>query len=83
MDVKINIEHLEEYIKNGNLKIDSIKFQKMLFIYNALDDGWSIKKKESSYVFSKNHEGKKEVLEETYLLKFMKNNFDLKNILSY
>jgi hypothetical protein len=83
MDVKINVEHLEEYIKNGNLKVDNITFQKMLLIFNALDDGWSIKKRDSSYVFSKNHEGKKEVLEETYLLKFMKNNFDLKKILSY
>ena len=82
MDVKINVEYLEEYIKNGDLKIDNIIFQKMLFIYNALDDGWSIKKKDSSYVFSKNHEGKKEILEETYLLKFMKNYFDLKKILS-
>ena len=45
MDVKINIEHLEEYIENGNLKVDSITFQKMLLVYNALNDGWSIKKK--------------------------------------
>ena len=82
MDVKINVEHLEEYIKNGDLKIDNITFQKMLLIYNALDDGWCIKKKDSSYIFSKNHEGKKEVLEETYLLKFIKSNLDLKKILS-
>jgi hypothetical protein len=82
MDVKINIEHLEEYIENGNLKVDSITFQKMLLVYNALNDGWSIKKKDSSYIFSKNHEGKKEVLEESYLLKFMKINFDMKKIIS-
>ncbi len=82
MDVKINVEHLEEYIENGNVKIDSITFQKMLLLYNALNDGWSIKKKENAYVFSKNHEGKKEVLEETYLLKFMKHNFDIKKIIS-
>jgi len=82
MDVKINIEHLEEYIENGNLKVDNITFQKMLLVYNALNDGWSIKKKDSSYIFSKNHEGKKEVLEESYLLKFMKINFDMKKIIS-
>ena len=32
MDVKINVEYLEEYIKNVDLKIDNIIFQKMLFI---------------------------------------------------
>jgi hypothetical protein len=82
MDVKINIEHLEEDIQNGNIKVNNVTFKKMLFLYNALEDGWSIKKKEDTYVFSKNHEGKKEVLEESYLLKFMKNNFDIKKIIS-
>jgi len=82
MDVKINIEHLEEDIQNGNIKVNNVTFKKMLFLYNALEDGWSIKKKDDTYVFSKNHEGKKEVLEESYLLKFMKNNFDIKKIIS-
>ena len=82
MDVKINIEHLEEGIQNGNVKVNNTTIKKMLFIYNALEDGWSIKKKDSTYVFSKKHEGKKEVLEESYLLKFMKHNFDIKKIIS-
>ena len=34
----------------------------MVFLYNALDNGWSIKKKQNSYIFTKNHEGKKEIL---------------------
>jgi hypothetical protein len=82
MDVKINIEHLEEDIQNGNIKVNNVTFKKMLFLYNALEDGWSIKKKDDTYVFSKNPAGKKEVLEESYLLKFMKNNFDIKKIIS-
>jgi hypothetical protein len=82
MDINVNLEHLEKCIDNKNFKIDTVVFQKMLLIYNALEDGWSIKKKDNSYVFSKNHEGKKEILEESYLLKFMKTNFDIKKILS-
>jgi hypothetical protein len=82
MDINVNLEHLEKCIDNKNFKIDTVIFQKMLLIYNALEDGWSIKKINNSYVFSKNHEGKKEILEESYLLKFMKTNFDIKKLIS-
>ena len=74
MDIKINIDN---YLENNNIKIDNIKFQKMLFLFNVIEDGWTIKKKNNSYIFSKNHEGKKEVLEDNYLDKFMKTNFDM------
>jgi len=65
-----------------SLEIDKVKFQKMVFLYNALDNGWSIKKKQNSYIFKKNHEGKKEVLNETYLSIFMKDNADINKLLS-
>ena len=42
MDLTINIE---EYLENNKIKINTITFQKMNLLYNALDDGWSIKKK--------------------------------------
>ena len=67
----VNID-IDNYLEN-HLTIDRIKFQKMIFLYNALEDGWSIKKRNDAYVFTKNHEGKKEVLHESYLLNFMKN----------
>ena len=76
MDIKINLEN------EKSLEIDKIKFQKMVFLYNALDNGWSIKKKQNSYIFKKNHEGKKEVLNETYLSIFMKDNADINKLLS-
>jgi len=76
MELKINVGDEE------NIKIDPIRFQKMLFVYNALEEGWTIKKKKDSFVFSKNHEGKKEVFLESYLVRFMKTNFDLNKILS-
>ena len=81
MDFKINIDSLKD-LEENNFKVDSIKFQKMLLLFNSIEQGWSVKKRSDSYVFSKNHEGKKEVLEDTYLLKFMKTNLDLNKIIS-
>ena len=49
----------------------------MSFLYNALENGWKVKKKGKSYVFTKNHEGKKEVLLDSYLKRFMMRNFDI------
>ena len=37
MDIEIKLE------KDQSLEIDKIKFQKMVFLFNALDNGWSIK----------------------------------------
>ena len=74
MDIILNIN-------NENIKIDKLKFQKMIFLFNALDNGWTITKREENYIFSKNHEGKKEVFLENYLNIFMKENFDINKIL--
>lgn len=79
MDIKINLESLTDL---ENVKIDAIEFQKMLFLFNAIEQGWSVKKRGESFIFSKNHEGKKEVLEESYLKKFMKSNLDLSKIIT-
>jgi hypothetical protein len=80
IELRVNIEN--ETGQNYDIKIDNIKFQKMLFLFNAINDGWSIKKRNNSYIFTKNHEGKKEVLLDSYLLSFMKGNFDINKILS-
>ena len=63
-------------------EINHIKLQKMAFIYNALEDGWTIKKKNDCYIFKKNHEGKKEVYLDDYLRRFMNDNFSLEKIFS-
>ena len=73
---------LEIKVDNKQLEIDNIKFQKMVFLYNALDNGWSIKKRKDSYIFTKNHEQKKEVFAEEYLSSFMKENLNINNLLS-
>lgn len=54
--------------------LDRLKYQKMMFIMNALDFGWAIRKSEDSYIFTKKHEGKKEVFHENYLETFIKTN---------
>jgi len=54
----------------------------MAFIFNALENGWSIKKKDKLYIFTKKHEGKKEVYLDTYLKRFMVENFDINKFLS-
>jgi len=74
MDIEVKIE-------DKQVEIDKIKFQKMVFLFNALDNGWSIKKRKDSYIFTKNHEGKKEVFDEEYLSIFMKENTNINTIL--
>jgi len=54
----------------------------MILLFNSIEQGWSVKKRNSSYVFTKNHENKKEVLEDAYLLKFMKSSLDFNKIIS-
>ena len=86
MDIKINIEttnnHPPSNPPNYDIKMNNIKFQKMVFLFNAINDGWTIKKSNDSYIFNKKHEGKKEIFREDYLLSFMKDNFDTKKLLS-
>lgn len=61
---------------------DHMKFQKMLLLFNAINDGWTIKKQNDAYIFTKNHEGKKEIFRESFLHTFMKDNFDINKLLN-
>ena len=62
----------------GNLEVDFMKLQKMAFIYNALEKGWTVKKIDNQYIFYKKHEGKKEVYLDTYLQNFIESNLGFK-----
>jgi hypothetical protein len=56
-------------------KIDK-KLQIMNFIYNALENGWEVKKRDAvSYVFRKKHNGEQKVFMENYLENFVCTNF--------
>ena len=64
----------------NTLEIDYIKLQKMAFVYNALQSGWTVNKKDNTYVFTKKHEGKKEIYLDTYLKSFVEKNMDINKI---
>ena len=57
------------------------EFQKMVFIINAIEKGWSVKKTDDSYIFTKKHEGKKEIFQNDYLEKFVETNLDVTKLL--
>lgn len=65
----INILLMDE---NTNPK----KLQIMNFIYNALENGWEIKKRDvNSYIFRKKHHNDKTVFMDNYLERFVFTNF--------
>ena len=42
-------------IDPSELKISEKEFHKIIFIYNALQDGWTIKKRGEKYIFTKHN----------------------------
>jgi len=58
-----------------NIKIEKNTMHKMVFIMNALDQGWSIKKSNDSYIFTKKHENRREIFQDHYLEDFLLSNF--------
>ena len=72
MDIHIKIPE--------KIDVDNFTLQKMTFIYNALENGWDIKKSNEKYIFSKNHNQKKEVYLDSYLRKFLEANISINNI---
>ena len=62
------------------LEIDCITLQKMAFVYNAVQSGWKVSKNDSSYVFTKKHENKKEIYLDTFLKSFVEENMDINKI---
>jgi hypothetical protein len=63
----------------NEIELDNYTLQKMIFINNALEYGWSIKKVDEKYIFSKRHENKREVYLDSYLETFLKTNISLQN----
>lgn len=67
---------MDIYINQDDSSFNHITMQKMVFLFNALEDGWNIKKYKDSYIFTKKHEGKKEIFNEDFLKRFIERNFD-------
>lgn len=61
-------------------EIDYITLQKMTFLYNAIETGWKVKREDNSYVFTKKHNGKKEIYNDSFLKTFIQANMNVKNI---
>lgn len=53
------------------IEMDKIKFKKMLFIQNAIENGWTVKKSGMSYIFKKKHEHKREIFQNDYIERFL------------
>uniref|UniRef100_A0A6C0LKV5 Uncharacterized protein n=1 Tax=viral metagenome TaxID=1070528 RepID=A0A6C0LKV5_9ZZZZ len=61
--------------KNASEKFMKCKKE---FLYNAIEDGWTVKKMSNYYIFRKKHEGKKEVFQESYLSHFIEKHLHIK-----
>lgn len=46
----------------------------MNFVMNAVESGWTVKKIDEQYIFTKKHEGKREVFKADYLETFLRGN---------
>ena len=76
---------MDIYLDNSNYDFDKIKLSKMSFIYNAINDGWTVEKQlnnnDEKYIFKKKHENKKEIFSNNFLEKFINKNLNNKNTL--
>jgi hypothetical protein len=61
--------HLPSFIE-----MESKQYHKIMFIQNALNRGWTIKKRQNSYIFTKRHDNLREIFQESYLDKFIQSN---------
>ena len=69
---------------NNGLGIDMMTIYKMTFVYNAVLNGWTVKKlKDKKFEFSKNKEEiKKEFYLDNFLEKFVDSNLNINNIIN-
>jgi len=65
---------LKREFPSTQIEIDKKTFQKITFLYNALEQGWKIKKDGDSYIFTKKHENRREIFKESYLETFLISN---------
>jgi len=67
----------ETYLADVKQKEDNNTIRILFFLYNVLNNKWSIKKTPGNeYIFIKKHEGKKEIMSTKYLHTFLKENFN-------
>jgi hypothetical protein len=59
------------------VSVNKKDYQKMMFIMNALEDGWKVRKVDDAYIFTKKHENRREVFKENYLETFILSNMKM------
>jgi hypothetical protein len=64
-----------------SIHMDVVQLHKMAFVYNAVNSGWKAELRDGKYVFSKKHEGKKEIYLDSYLENFIAANADVDKLL--
>lgn len=73
------MDEINRNILNSNTNISYNTIQKMVFLCNALNDGWSIKKlNNNKYEFIKNKD--KLIKKEIDIEEFIKNNLNIENL---
>jgi hypothetical protein len=71
------IKALKRVIENQKIDINSEiknKIYVMHFVMNTLENGWTIRKKNDTFVFRKKHKNRDEVYSDDYLINFLKIN---------
>lgn len=63
-------------VKNGTMSVEHPSVKKMVFVMNALEQGWTVKKRKNKFIFKKKHHGNKEVWKEDYLDNFIETNMN-------
>ena len=52
----------------------SNEINKLLFIHNALEKGWSVRKKGKCYIFSRKHNNELKYFKPSYIYEFIQSN---------
>ena len=76
MELCINVE-IDGITTHLNMSTSQI--QKMIVLFNAIEDGWDIKKQGDSYILTKLHEQKTEYFSDNYLKNFINTYFTIQN----
>ena len=77
------IENNSEFSNKKDLveTLDNNTLSKMIFLYNAINDGWKIEKKNGLYIFRKKHDNKEEIYSDVYLENFITENLRFSKLL--
>ena len=61
-------------------QVDCLTLQKMAFVYNAVQSGWTVRKTEGAYVFRRRHGGERQIFLDSFLKQFIEENLDMNKL---